>query len=87
MPHDRHGRLLEAGDFIKTPILNQVDHGKRQVVGHIKNITTSQQCSGQVVFPVMGGQAQDYFNAADAELLMKADGSDPLPASVDATAD
>jgi hypothetical protein len=74
MPHDKHGRLIEAGDFIKVNPLNQAG-GK--VIGRVVNVVESQACTGRVAFPVMGGQELDYFYASDAELVLKHDGAEP----------
>ena len=39
----------------------------------------SQQCTGQVAYLAPGLVEKDYFNADDAELLLKGDGSEPAP--------
>lgn len=80
MPHDREGRLIEVGDIIKVKPLNI----KRPlVVGPVFSIhSEGQYCTGQVMVPVLGGMSPDYFNAADAELVLKADGTNPIPPEV-----
>ena len=78
MPHDKHGRLISVGDTVKTP----VEYPNRVVVGPIMNISESDTCSGQVKHPVLGGMAETMFNAKDSELVLMADGSEPVDVSV-----
>lgn len=76
MPHDKEGRLIEVGDIIKVKPLNIK---KLLIVGPVVSIhSTGQYCTGQVMVPVLGGSLSDYFNAADAELILKKDGSEPI---------
>lgn len=83
MPHDKQNRLIEVGDVIKTEALNL----KRVVVGPVQNIHSEGQiCTGQVLCPVIGGMVPDYFNAKDAEIILKKDGSEPSAPDPDITA-
>ena len=75
MPHDRKGRLIEVGDFIKAP-----SHltPKQQSVGVVHCIRDGQACSGDAVFPtVFQGPISHYFDADKVEIVLKANGSDP----------
>jgi hypothetical protein len=73
MPHDKHGRLIEVGDVVKAHGLS----ARRAVVGTVSNITASQKCSGQILYPILGTMERDYFNADEAEIVLKKDGSEP----------
>ena len=76
MPHDARGRLIEIGDTIKTKPLNFPEEFVcgRVVKMHSPN---SQVCTGEVRFIGAGQLDQDYFNAGDSLLILKADGSQP----------
>ncbi len=75
MPHDKNGQLIEIGDFIKTTPYNQ--HGPRPVVGRVAELKEEAACSGKVVWPAIGELKADYFGAAESELVLKCDGTDP----------
>lgn len=74
MPHDKKGRLIELGDVIKVPAMG---FNNRVFVGPVVVINASQQCTGQVLCLVPGAIEKSYFNASDAELILKHDGREP----------
>lgn len=75
MPHDARGLKINIGDSIKTKPLN---FQEEYVVGRVvKMHSTSQQCTGEVRFIGMGQLDQDYFNADDSVVLLRADGTEP----------
>lgn len=78
MPHDKKGRLIEVGDVVKAQPYNYND-GKT-AVGTVVAIRCGQSCSGDFAFlkPYEGIKV-DAFGADDAELILKADGSEPAP--------
>lgn len=77
MPHDNHGRLIEVGDIIKVEPSNL--YPRRKVVGAVVSISgESQHCTGHVRYFEWGGSERDYFDAESAEIVLKADGSEPL---------
>jgi len=84
MPHDRYGRLLEPGDVVKATPYNQ--HPQRKYVGPIVEMRSDagQSCTGQMQFVPQGGIAAvtDYFGAEEAELVLKADGTEPALAGL-----
>jgi len=72
MPHDVKGRKIEKGDFVKLktcvgPTIGQVGAVNEAAVFY--NITVSHMLPGVTIW--------GPFNAGEAELVMKADGSDP----------
>jgi hypothetical protein len=74
MPHDKNGRLIELGDVIKAPAMG---FNNRVFVGPVVSINASQQCTGQVLCLVPGVIEKSYFNADEAELILKHDGREP----------
>lgn len=83
MPHDAKGRKIEVGDVIKTRPVNFP--GTPLVVGPIVKIRANEQhCTGEVRWIGAGQLDQDYFDAANSELVLKADGTEPKePVSLD----
>jgi len=75
MPHDIKGRKIDLGDVIKVEAMNTKP--LRKVVGTVVEMTENQSCTGQVQFQEMGGMNKDYFNASEAELILKANGDEP----------
>ena len=75
MPHDARGRLIERGDWIKVRPLNATEE---YVCGRVVKLQamSSQVCSGEVRWVGLGQLEQDYFDAQDSTLLVKADGSE-----------
>jgi hypothetical protein len=66
--------LIEVGDTIKVP----KNGDKAVVVGPVCVIhSDSQMCTGKVMYFVLGGTEQDYFNAKDAEIILKRSGAEP----------
>ena len=75
MPHDILGRLIEVGDYVKTKPYN---YSKVPVVGRVVEMRQGQTCSGDLVFITQfEGNKRDAFGADEAELILKADGSNP----------
>lgn len=74
MPHDKKGRLIEIGDVVKA---KKINCPQKPVVSTVITISESETCSGLVRYLGTGQLEQDYFNAKDAELVLKADGSEP----------
>lgn len=70
MPHDKNGTLLEIGDVIKAPAMNRGNPANMEV-GRILQTSESQTCTGRFAFIAYEGILTDYFNANDAELVMK----------------
>jgi len=84
MPHDARGRKIEVGDTIKAKPIN--DPGK-SVVGRVVKIRADEQtCTGEVRWIGYGQLEQDYFDAEDSLLILKADGTEPEPGEFDAAA-
>jgi hypothetical protein len=77
MPHDRNGFKIDVGDFVKTQPYNH--RNLTAVIGRVADITAAQKCTGQIVWPEMGGMARDYFGADECEIVLKADGTSPFP--------
>lgn len=75
MPHDIHGRKIEVGDYVKARPYNY-NSGKK-VVGVVTVMREGQSCSGDVCWPCIGGTKNDAFGAEEAEIVLKADGSNP----------
>lgn len=80
MPHDRYGRKIDLGDTVVAPALN---HQQPRVAGVVVQMTESQTCTGQMHFLMPGKVESDYFNADDAELVLKANGELPAPAALE----
>jgi hypothetical protein len=84
MPHDKNGKLISRGDIIKVPVYDQalppkgLTTGARMVVGVVRFICESQSCTGMVRVMSEVGEVTPYFNASDAELILKADGTEPV---------
>lgn len=79
MPHDKQGRLIQVGDFIKARPYNY--NGGKSVVGVVVRMREGQSCSGDFCWPITGGVQTDAFGADEAELVLKSDGSEPFPAT------
>ncbi len=88
MPHDKFGRKIDRGDIVKVEVYDQslppagevpdgVPVGPRKVVGVVRYITPSDTCSGQLRVMSDVGEVMPYFNAKDAEIVLKADGTEP----------
>lgn len=81
MPHDKHGRKIEVGDVIKARPYNY--GGGKPAVGRVVVMREGQHCSGDAAFfcsyatPYNTFPVVDAFGADEAELVMKADGSEP----------
>ena len=75
MPHDARGRLIERGDWIKAKPLNNVED---YVCGRVVKLqpTSAQVCSGELRWVGLGKIEQDYFDAKDSTLIVKADGTE-----------
>jgi len=74
MPHDKNGRLIELGDTIKVPAMG---FNNRVFVGPVVSINASQKCTGQMLCAVVGMFEKSYFNADEAEIILKHNGSEP----------
>lgn len=97
MPHDSKGRLIEIGDWVKAPPYNYGEKregsaqgsnfGKfRPVVGRVVAMREGQTCSGDFTFLTQfKGNQTDAFGADEAELVLKADGSEPASVSETST--
>ena len=92
MPHDRKGRTIEFGDWIKAPPYNYAEYreapeptntvGKaRPVVGRVVQMREGQACSGDFIWQSLEGLRRDYFGADESEIVLKANGSEPQEAS------
>ncbi len=79
MPHDSHGQLIEPGDSIVAPAINR--HGQR-FAGVVISMKEGQTCSGCFSFMIAGRVDEDYFDAEDAMLVLKANGELPLASSL-----
>lgn len=81
MPHDLKGRKIEFGDWIKAPPYNyaekRVGDKNAPVVGRVVQMREGQTCSGDFIWHSLEGTRRDAFGAADAEIVLKADGSEP----------
>lgn len=75
MPHDLKGRYIRPGDVVKAQPSNL--QPQRKVVGVVTSIVESQTCSGKIRYLGFGQVDEDYFNAGESELILKADGSEP----------
>lgn len=88
MPHDNKGRKIEFGDWVKAPPYNY--HERRAmsdqpggvgkafpVVGRVVQIREGQSCSGDFVWQSIEGLRRDAFGAAEAEIVLKFDGTEP----------
>lgn len=92
MPHDKKGRLVEVGDFVKVKPYNT----PLAIVGRVSFVNPdTDTCNARVAFPVLplnerfikanaGALSvefipgkEDYTQCSDMELVLKADGSDP----------
>jgi hypothetical protein len=80
MPHDKHGREIQVGDFVKAKPYN---YSKVPVVGRVVEMRTGQTCSGEFAWlSPWDGVRKDAFGADESELIVKADGSDPAPVAI-----
>jgi hypothetical protein len=89
MPHDCKGRKIEIGDWVKAPPYNYVERRKPTaegesvgkaypVVGRVTAMREGQSCSGDFAWlSPFNGMRTDAFGADQAELVLKADGSEP----------
>lgn len=90
MPHDKKGRLIEFGDWIKAPPYNYAERRietkdaaghtiKRSVpvVGRIVEIREGQACSGDMVWQSIEGLRRDAFGAGESEIVLKYNGDEP----------
>lgn len=82
MPHDKHGKQIEVGDFVKAKPYN---YGERKpgesgcvpVVGRVVQMREGQSCSGDFAWlSPWSGLKFDAFGADEAELVLKKDGSE-----------
>ena len=74
MPHDARGRRVEVGDYVKVMPHNLT----RRVVGPVACIYPgAKTCSGEVRWLGLGQLESSMFDAKDALLILKADGSEP----------
>jgi hypothetical protein len=75
MVHDKNGRRIEIGDFVKAqPCNDAID--RRAVVGRVAELRgTFEPCV--MVWAGIGNMRSDYFTPRFSELIVKADGSDP----------
>lgn len=79
MPHDRNGRLLEIGDYVKVKPYNA---SSVPVIGRITRliVNESRTCDASVAFITpFEGVRTDYCGTVEMDLVLKADGSDPSP--------
>lgn len=75
MPHDKKGRLIEVGDVI---IAKPYNYSRKREAGVVVRMREGQTCSGDFVFQrPFEAPIADAFGAEDAELVLKADGSEP----------
>lgn len=87
MPHDRKGRLIEAGDHLRFEVSEVYDHAasrwsKRATIGRVISVTPGEgTCNVQAVHlvPSYWPLKQETITAKDTELVLKADGSEPAP--------
>lgn len=95
MPHDKKGRLVEVGDFVKVKPYNTA----QPIVGRVSFVNPgSETCNARVVFVdhtvpssyedpapfrtrVSVPVREDYTQCSDMELVLKADGSEPADAT------
>jgi hypothetical protein len=49
----------------------------RPVVGRVVQMREGQSCSGDFIFTTLDGMKRDSFGADEAEIVLKADGSEP----------
>jgi hypothetical protein len=83
--HDKKGRLIEKGDYVKVPDPFQEKYppdSAKQTIGLVAATYGDDQngtCNlGLHFFDVRKGQSSS--NAKDSEIVLKHDGSDPTPA-------
>lgn len=84
MPHDRKGVPIEFGDWVKAIPYNYAERnfsdGKAApVIGRVVQMREGQSCSGDILWPSIDGNRRDAFGADEAEVILKADGSEPKP--------
>jgi hypothetical protein len=87
MPHDMKGRSIEFGDWVKARPYNYAERrsptvggqiGKAYpVVGRVVQMREGQSCSGDFIWQSLDGMRRDAFGADEAEIVLKADGSEP----------
>lgn len=89
MPHDKKGRQIEFGDWVKAPPYNYCERrssvieppntiGKAfPVVGRVVQLREGQSCSGDMVWQSLEGLRRDAFGASEAEIVLKYDGMEP----------
>lgn len=76
MPHDRKGRLIEPGDYVKV----KAGYPERLTVARVSNVTPgAETCNAQGAHLVPGFFPVQplTFTARDCELVLKADGTEP----------
>lgn len=85
MPHDVNGTRIERGDWVKAKPINRKTYNKARemvgelvVVGRVLVVNESQRCTGEVQWQSFGRLEQDYFDADESVVVLKADGSDPV---------
>lgn len=89
MPHDKKGRVIEFGDWIKAPPYNYAERrspnvekpnlvGKAfPVIGRIVQMREGQSCSGDFIWQSLEGLRRDSFGADEAEIILKYNGEEP----------
>jgi hypothetical protein len=76
--HDRHGRPIEVGDHVKFPTSG--GENPREAIGRVDQLypgTTT--CNLYVAVLRFGRVENTSATAAQCELLLKADGTEPPP--------
>lgn len=92
MPHDRKGRPIEFGDWVKAPPYNYAERRAPSdaansvgqafpVVGRVVQMREGQACSGDFIWQSLEGLRRDAFGAGEAEIVLKADGTEPTEAA------
>lgn len=85
MAFDRKGRKIELGDVIKTEPYSNA--GGRTVVGVVIFLPsqTAQICTGEIQWQDQWrGLVREAFDAVEAEIILKHDGTEPAPAAQEA---
>ena len=81
MPHDKKGRLVEVGDFVKVKPFNT----PQTIVGRVSSVTPgTEACNARVEFQWQLGDdshrslKEDYTECRAMEIVLKGDGSEPV---------
>jgi len=76
MPHDMNGKLIEPGDVVKIP--GAYGNGPGKKVGTVIDVIPGTDTCNLTVASLLPGSVTQYSaTASKAELVLKANGTDP----------